>query len=291
MKKSIATRLARLLALTLVCCLLPGLAAAEKYYDADQAWGVFSRVVNRATRGSEKLKTKLEKVFKQGLDYGEDTQVGGHGAIGENGQYFVHGNYYECAAYALAFMDEVFSDGYTGKQYMLKGKGVFTYDDFVKAGIPQHSATLVRTSGLSSIDDKYGDWDGHSMVLLYYDQDYIYYLGGNDGGPGAVTFSKYTWEEWTEYLLTWDDKYIKYTQTVPDEELQRLYPAFVRLAGDVTGDGAIDIMDVIRLLKYVSGWGVQITPENSDVTADNGIDIMDVIRILKYVSGWGVALQ
>ena len=60
--------------------------------------------------------------------------------------------------------------------------------------------------------------------------------------------------------------------------------------GDVTGDGAVDIMDVIRLLKRVSGWDVQIAAENSDVTGDNDINIMDVIRLLKYVSGWNVSL-
>jgi len=60
--------------------------------------------------------------------------------------------------------------------------------------------------------------------------------------------------------------------------------------GDVTCDGKADIMDVIRLLKYVSGWSVEILQVNADVTGDGGIDIMDVIRLLKHVSGWSVPL-
>jgi len=63
------------------------------------------------------------------------------------------------------------------------------------------------------------------------------------------------------------------------------------LPGDVTGDGTVDIMDVIRLLKHVSGWDVKIVTENSEVTGDNDINIMDVIRLLKYVSGWSVNLE
>jgi len=63
------------------------------------------------------------------------------------------------------------------------------------------------------------------------------------------------------------------------------------LSGDVTNDGAVDIMDVIRLLKYVSGWNVEINTSVSDVTGDGDINIMDVIRLLKYVSGWQVTLQ
>ena len=63
-----------------------------------------------------------------------------------------------------------------------------------------------------------------------------------------------------------------------------------RVSGDVTGDGAVDIMDVIRLLKYVSRWDVEVVEANADVTGDGVIDIMDVIRLLKAVSGWEVEL-
>ena len=63
-----------------------------------------------------------------------------------------------------------------------------------------------------------------------------------------------------------------------------------RLPGDVTDDGKVNIMDVIRLLKYVSGWDVEIARQNANVTGDSDINIMDVIRLLKYVSGWDVEL-
>jgi len=60
--------------------------------------------------------------------------------------------------------------------------------------------------------------------------------------------------------------------------------------GDVNGDGEVNIMDVIRLLKFVSGWDVGIEKNASDVTGDGEVSIMDVIRLLKYVSGWKVEL-
>jgi len=68
-------------------------------------------------------------------------------------------------------------------------------------------------------------------------------------------------------------------------------PAPARVPGDINGDGEIDIMDVIRQLKYVSDWNVEIIKENADVTGDGNVDIMDVIRLLKYVSGWSVELK
>jgi len=61
--------------------------------------------------------------------------------------------------------------------------------------------------------------------------------------------------------------------------------------GDVTGDGKTDIMDVIRLLKKVSGWEVEIEDSAADVTGDGKVNIMDVIRLLKFVSGWSVTMN
>ena len=66
--------------------------------------------------------------------------------------------------------------------------------------------------------------------------------------------------------------------------------AATTLPGDITADGNVNIMDVIRLLKKVSGWDVTVNEAASDVTGDGKTDIMDVIRLLKYVSGWEVKL-
>jgi len=62
------------------------------------------------------------------------------------------------------------------------------------------------------------------------------------------------------------------------------------IPGDVTGDGKVNIMDVIRLLKKVSGWTVEVARMNADTNGDGAINIMDVIRLLKYASGWEVTL-
>ena len=63
-----------------------------------------------------------------------------------------------------------------------------------------------------------------------------------------------------------------------------------RVPGDVTGDGKVNLSDVVRLLKYVSKWDVTINEANSDVTGDGKINLSDVVRLLKYVSNWDVSL-
>ena len=61
--------------------------------------------------------------------------------------------------------------------------------------------------------------------------------------------------------------------------------------GDATGDGKVTLNDVVRLLKYVSGWDVTVTAENCDVTGDGQVTLSDVVRLLKFVSGWDVELR
>ncbi len=58
--------------------------------------------------------------------------------------------------------------------------------------------------------------------------------------------------------------------------------------GDVTEDGTIDIMDVLRLAKLIAGWDVQTDELALDVTGDGNTDIMDVLRLAKYLAGWSV---
>ena len=54
--------------------------------------------------------------------------------------------------------------------------------------------------------------------------------------------------------------------------------------GDITGDGTVDVRDLIRLLKYVNGEAVTLRG-SGDVTGDGAIDLADVLRLMKYLVG------
>lgn len=60
------------------------------------------------------------------------------------------------------------------------------------------------------------------------------------------------------------------------------------LCGDVTGDGAINILDIVKLINYKYKSGAE--PENlgmCDVNCDQSINILDIVRLInfKYKSG------
>lgn len=64
-----------------------------------------------------------------------------------------------------------------------------------------------------------------------------------------------------------------------------------RLPGDVNGDGEVDSVDSLIVLKYSVGQDVTIILENADVNADGEIDSIDSLMILKYSVGQDVVLQ
>lgn len=64
-----------------------------------------------------------------------------------------------------------------------------------------------------------------------------------------------------------------------------------RIPGDMTDDGKVNIMDLIRLRKYLAGDNVSINLSNADVTGDGKVNVMDLIRLRKYLAGDDVELK
>ena len=59
------------------------------------------------------------------------------------------------------------------------------------------------------------------------------------------------------------------------------------LAGDVNGDGDVDIFDVYTLSRYLSGYEVEgIIPANGDVNGDGDVDIFDAWTLQRRLAGY-----
>ena len=66
-----------------------------------------------------------------------------------------------------------------------------------------------------------------------------------------------------------------------------------RCAGDVNGDGSVDLRDVVMITRYLAGgWNIKIDNTVADVNADGNVDLKDVTVLRRHLSGgWNVTLK
>ena len=67
-------------------------------------------------------------------------------------------------------------------------------------------------------------------------------------------------------------------------------PVPVYLAGDINGDGKVNMKDVTRLHQHINGWDISVVEAAIDVNGDGKVNMKDVTRLHQYVNGWDVAV-
>ena len=63
------------------------------------------------------------------------------------------------------------------------------------------------------------------------------------------------------------------------------------LPGDIDGNGVVDASDSTRILKYITGYDVEVIEVALDVNRDGKVNILDAVTILLYLSGKNVELN
>lgn len=65
-------------------------------------------------------------------------------------------------------------------------------------------------------------------------------------------------------------------------------PFACAVTGDTVGNGAIDLADVLGVLKYVAGWEADIHVPAADADLNGYVDLKDAVLLLKYIADWDV---
>ena len=98
-------------------------------------------------------------------------------------------------------------------------------------------------------------------------------------------------EENYTYEIVWDP--------VPDRCIgnQTIYLRYVAhwtgaaVLGDLTGDGKINSLDGLLLMRYLNGWNVNITtPETMDLNGDGKVNSLDGLILMRHLNGWDVTI-
>lgn len=65
----------------------------------------------------------------------------------------------------------------------------------------------------------------------------------------------------------------------------------ISIPGDLTGDGKINTLDGLLLMRHLNGWNVQIAvPGAMDVNGDGKVNTLDGLILMRYLNGWNVTL-
>ena len=62
------------------------------------------------------------------------------------------------------------------------------------------------------------------------------------------------------------------------------------IPGDINGDKAVNLLDLVRFIKRLSGELVTVVTDALDVNGDGKVTIQDLVRLLKYLSGEDVEI-
>lgn len=62
------------------------------------------------------------------------------------------------------------------------------------------------------------------------------------------------------------------------------------MPGDVNGDDRVNNKDLLRLMKYLSDWDVEVMETVLDVNGDGSVNNKDLTRLHQYLSGWDVKI-
>lgn len=191
-----------------------------------------------ASRSSKLMQNALTDLFENGTGKDENGYEFSNTALGQRGPSNgvpAHFGGWTCYAYANAVMYRLFGfyvDSYGGsvkkqgvRASALEGKKELYFADLKEAGIPQRAGTLLR----GAVKRNNGGGEGHSIVILYYDHDSIYYIAGNDDGNGLVRICHKTWEEFNASNVFYNfytkaERQIDYAVYAGDDLFNDLYP-------------------------------------------------------------------
>ena len=65
----------------------------------------------------------------------------------------------------------------------------------------------------------------------------------------------------------------------------------VRIAGDIDGNGKVNLQDSALLRRYLAGWDVTIDESVADVDGNGKVNLQDSALIRRYLAGWDVELR
>ncbi len=153
-----------------------------------------------------------------------------------------------------------------------------------------------KGKSLGITEDK---WVSYSFTLPDNGNDYYFHLGANignwsqNGEPVALLVDNFTVVDSNNYLLAKEDFESGLENSIfnceainnSGKEVVSLYEETLVPSADINGDGAINIIDLIVMKKYLANY-ISFSPKEraaADINGSNTVDSVDLILLTQYI--------
>jgi len=147
--------------------------------------------------------------------------------------------------------------------------------------LPDTTFTPYLTVSWSGVDDDSGS--GIASYSVYCSKDSEpYSLWISNTLDTSSTFTGESGHTYHFYSIARDN--VGHVEAAPDSFDARTSIYFEYICGDATGDGVIDLGDVLHLINYLYKGGPAPDPwEAGDANCDGGIDLGDILYLINYL--------
>lgn len=184
-----------------------------------------------------------------------------------------------------------YSDPAAGFHYFLDEKGNITHEYAAKAGEPLEISYTRIFGNIDQGTTGVGTPSANSKIYYgkeLYDEESAQTVITDAKGKAKITFDKggvyYLWA-YGELGVEYEDVIVSspgYCKVVVEESSGNV------VYGDLTGDGKVNLFDVIAMIRHYNGTGNALSDEQlkaADVTGDGKVNLFDVIDMIKYYNG------
>ena len=182
-----------------------------------------------------------------------------------------------------------FSDPNAGFHYFLDGKGNITHEYAAKAGEPLEISHTRIFGNIEQGTTGVGTPSANSTIYYgktFYDENTAQTVTTDANGKAKITFDK----GGVYYLWAYGELGAEYEDDIVSS------PSYCKvvvggssvLYGDLTGDGKINLFDVIAMIRHYNGTGNALSDDQlkaADVTGDGKVNLFDVIDMIRYYNG------
>ena len=186
---------------------------------------------------------------------------------------------------------------------VISSETYYLSEDIIAPELPTKAADETYTYHAKWDNDYMGVCTGDAVYSPTFDKEYIEY---------TITFQYEDGTVIKQYTVHYGDSVVPpadpaspnalgdnyefsgWDKEITDCQGNAVYTAvFARkyISGDLTGDGKINSLDGLLLMRYLNGWDVNISaPEAMDVNGDGKVNSLDGLILMRYLNGWNVTL-